>query len=288
MTICNSKAVPASARSIARLAFCVVLLASSGWSNAAGLVKTEAGFSDYSGPLGRLPTALDYLVDTYFVVNGGTPHLQAPTTPYAVGPAAGDSRAGTGFVDLSKDLALPPATSVEFYYGLWGDTTGSGFVRNVLSFTNSSATVDVGDIFKIATLNIKNGNWLVGDGTKNVPATISFTVQTESGIPALNGHVWSDTLIYENRSVYKGSDEDNADIFSFINSPVLGSFAVYDNLSGSIDIMGRIGSLTPMYLANPSGGVFLAPVPEPESYAMLVGGLGLLFVTKRRRKARRS
>lgn len=35
------------------------------------------------------------------------------------------------------------------------------------------------------------------------------------------------------------------------------------------------------------GAMMLAPVPEPEAYAMMVGGLGALGLLARRRKARR-
>ena len=286
MDVYKRNIVRRSPKLIARFALCASLLASSGLSNASE-VDTVYSFSTYDGALGRIVEDLDYPLATYFVVNGGSPVQRDPTTPYAIGPAAGDTRAGTGTVNLNAGIT-PPATLVEFYFGVFGDSTGFGFIHNMLSFRPGSATVNAGDIFRIATLNVQNGSWPVGDGTQNVPARIGFTIKTLSSDPALNNHVWQDTLIYTNRSVDGGSVADNADLFSFLNNPQMGAFSVNDGGSGSIDIMGKIGSLIPLFLANPTGDAFLpagpapAPAPAPATIALL--GLGLAGLGFSRRK----
>ena len=104
-----------------------------------------------------------------------------------------------------------------------------------------------------------------------------MTVTTASDNPAFDGKSFTDTLQYI-VTPNTGTDEDNADYAYFLGRPELGQIRVYEAVSafpntGSIELWGKLGSLTPTAFRNASGGVFVLAVPEPSTYAML--GLGL-------------
>lgn len=90
---------------------------------------------------------------------------------------------------------------------------------------------------------------------------------------------------------------EDADYFYFAERPDLGYVGVYESYNlppggdsfGSIELYGRIGSLIPTRFDSASGVLLAseiptAPVPEPENYAMMLAGLGLLGWVGRRRK----
>ncbi len=58
----------------------------------------------------------------------------------------------------------------------------------------------------------------------------------------------------------------------------------YDNLAAGSYYLRVEGNITGRAASDFGGNLALAPVPEPETYAMMLGGLGLLAFTARRRK----
>jgi len=202
-------------------------------------------------------------------------------------------------------------SSVEFGYS-------TNFRPNTFSF--AANTVDVGGVginntFKLGTFTFTNGGFYP-------LAFLDFTLTTQSSDSALNNHTFNGRIRLDTNSA--GSDggpnisqaEANAeaDYFTLESSAgntftSLGSVRVYDynacppgDLSypscntGSVDLMGHINSLHVDSFANPSGGAFLnssttsvlSLVPEPETYAMLLAGLGLIgTIARRRRTAQR-
>jgi hypothetical protein len=123
----------------------------------------------------------------------------------------------------------------------------------------------------------------------------------------LDNHTFTGNVIVKVSSPvpFYPDPEPNADYFYLqdMNGPLtsLGSVRVYEQAfqpagnpgnTGSVDLYVRIGSLVPVRFDNPSAGAFLspsldpaAPVPEPETYAMLLAGLGLLGgMTRRQHK----
>ena len=147
--------------------------------------------------------------------------------------------------------------------------------------------------FKLATLSFTNGSWFStqpdynpGLGLLYPESRFAFSMIATpdpfvgtSGFPGY--HVWNDTVVLDSVSGPGTPDE-----LWFENSPWLGRLAVNEGVTGSVEIWGHLGSLDPVELRNPSAGVTLiASMPEPETYAMLLAGLGLLAVTSRRRNA---
>jgi hypothetical protein len=70
------------------------------------------------------------------------------------------------------------------------------------------------------------------------------------------------------------------DVLYFANTPGLGAFSVAEGVTGSVEIWGRIGSLVPVELRNPSAGVTLIPAPEP-SLGALLGAVALVAAGRR-------
>lgn len=199
---------------------------------------------------------------------------------------------------LTVSLA-PGATSVQFEYT---DAFGSSNANpNRVSFNAApSANVEVGNKFKVGTLTYTNGFWYPF-------ASIGLTITTHSTETMLDNHSFVGNIIVKVSSPDPYDPADyiaNADYFYLqkTDGPLtsLGSVRVYerDNQppgnpgnTGSVDLYAQIGSLIPTSFENPQGGVFLsaslAPittaVPEPETYAMMLAGIGLLGFAARRK-----
>lgn len=62
----------------------------------------------------------------------------------------------------------------------------------------------------------------------------------------------------------------------------------YDNLAAGSYFLRVEGNIAGKAATDFSGNLALAPVPEPETYAMMLGGLGLLAFTARRRKQKQA
>lgn len=138
---------------------------------------------------------------------------------------------------------------------------------------------------------------------------LDFTLTTHSENALYDNHRF-DGRISLKANFNSGTPEEGADYFTVQDAAgatltSLGSVRVYDYdycpesdptapmcNTGSVDIVGHIDSLHLDRFANPAGGAFInssvvspiAAVPEPETYAMMLAGLGLLGVAARRRK----
>lgn len=151
---------------------------------------------------------------------------------------------------------------------------------SLIEFTGTSQPNpgSIADEFKLGTITLTNGIFFF-------QAAVDITVATASDNPAFDGKSFTDTLRYI-VTPNTGTDEENADYAYFVGRPELGQIRVYEAVSafpntGSIELWGKVGSLTPTAFRNASGGVFLQPVPEPSTYAMLGVGLALLAVAAR-------
>jgi hypothetical protein len=85
--------------------------------------------------------------------------------------------------------------------------------------------------------------------------------------------------------------EQNADTVRFAGRPELGEIRVYEAFdspnglnTGAIELWGKVGSLTPLFLANTQGGMFAQAIPEPGTWALLLGGLAAVLVHTRQRR----
>lgn len=114
----------------------------------------------------------------------------------------------------------------------------------------------------------------VGVNLDAIIASISRSADEGLDITGLALYGEDDTLITNGSSLMAGA----MDVWS-ISSDNLVAGNYYLQVSGTLvsDTAGSFG-----------GAVMLAPVPEPETYGMMLGGLGVLGFLARRRKSRQS
>jgi hypothetical protein len=237
----------------------------------AAAVSVAGTFSSFSGPVAYPPGSPE-------TAGFGPSFLNA----VQVVPDTPSTRAGVGLVSFNF---APGTSAIDFY--------NTGETHNLLEFMPAPAQDAVlGQEFLIGTFKLRNGSWFGGLGEGD--SRFAFSVTTASADLALDGHTFSDVLRYRITQFAVGNTPaQNADFFYFDGRPDLGTMSVYERSDsptgsnqGTIDLYGRIGSLTPTRLGNPGGGAFIAQVPEPESYVMLLAGLGLLGWVVHRRKHR--
>jgi hypothetical protein len=188
------------------------------------------------------------------------------------------------------------------------------FRPNAFSFTSNTADVagvGASNQFTLGTFTFTNGGFY--------PLVFfDFTLTTQSSDAALNNQTFSGRIRLDSNSTQTDPGPGiplatvlaEADYFTVQSSAgstltSMGSARVYDynfcpagDLSapacniGSVDLIGHINSLHLDSFANPTGGAFinssttsaLAPVPEPETYALMLAGLGLVgFIARSRR-----
>ena len=229
-------------------------------------VETAGVFTDYSGdahPVGS-PTVLTH-------ING------VPVVPTASAPVNNV---------VQGELALPAGTtSVEFKIA---DGFGDFVLPSVVSWTPAVSAVPAAPdgSFKFGTFGITNGIFFF-------EATFAMTFTTASSDPNFDGKTFSDILHYVVTPNNGVSAFDDADYIFLENNPGLDPPAVRINegSSGTVELWGKVGSLDPLFFANPTGGVQLfqtTPIPEPEVLAlMLVGLLGVGVAARRERRRRR-
>lgn len=251
----------------------------------AALVTVSGGFTSFSGPVGEGNVPF-VGADTLTFVNGNT---VAPQT--AIGTIPGQPPEFTQFPEVGNATVnfASPVQAVDF----WTSTGATVSTHNLVQFTPAAPqeVAAPGIDFLLGTLTLTNGTFWGGRGNHS----FGITVEASGG---LGVHTFSDTLIY----VITSNVADPAlaaDAFYFLNHPELGSMRVGEARdgpnTGTVDLYGKIGSLTPTLLDNPTGGVFLSPdippppptpipaVPEPATALLFAAGMGALAATRRRR-----
>jgi PEP-CTERM motif len=241
------------------------------------------------------------------LVNGVDPAASIP--PYLLGwTSAGSPSSDIGFVRGPMTLAPTSTVSLRYASELPGST-----LENLISFTPRPFTnVPVGQDFVLGTLTFQNGGWL-GAGfsaADNVPTHLDFEVSTSSA----DGGAFNQTMYGRVTMVVhapQGNDqttlagqEAEADFIYITDyadpSQTFGALRVFDECCrpagagsvGSVDVVARFNSLDMVRIANVQGGFItesidplpgVAPVPEPETYLMLLAGAAVVGWAARRR-----
>jgi hypothetical protein len=150
-------------------------------------------------------------------------------------------------------------------------TNGSGFFGDTLAMNNNGAMF--ADHFTFSVTGTTSSNF------DAIVSSISRTADTGLDISGLSLYrvgggtgtgTGMDTLISSGTQVNKGA----MDVWSVSSS----------NLSAGDYYLLVSGNMVSNTAASFGGAVMLAPVPEPETYGMMLAGLGVLGFLARRRK----
>lgn len=169
--------------------------------------------------------------------------------------------------------------------GIGGGLTASAGSRiGVGSFDGIRDSVD-GDDGAIDGSGVTGSSWFFGSGVTGV----QFTYMG-SDLPTAFGLVWTDG---SGSITFKAFDGSDTLLFSqtFTGIPDGGSSgATAEDRFFGLTFDGGIKSI---FISNSSGGIevdhvqygtmFAAPIPEPDTWALLIAGLGLIGVAVRRR-----
>jgi hypothetical protein len=243
-----------------------------------------------------------------FLRDEGSATSLSPTAPLPGDPGGiyGSAGIGVGQLDFTNASSLLPAISVEFWQSFGGDKDAV----NLVSFTpGPTANVSPGDEFLIGTFTFTNGGWFGSlpltdaNGAPYVytypESEFFFSITTASADSTLDGHTFSGTLRLHVTGADVGAPPaDDADYFYFaerLDLGYVGAFESYNtpaggSSTGSIDLYGKIGSLTPTRFANAQGVVLASElptpaVPLPPAWALLGGALIPIGAMLRRRRA---
>lgn len=247
------------------------------------------------------------------LVNGQLPALDGPTV--SAGPATGRT-----WTLGSRNLGFG-VSAVDFGYTIFSPSSSS---YNRIGFSSTGfSNVAPGQDFTLGTIDFRNGGWFGGGDSAafNKPTVILFRISTISDSGAQFNQQQVGAIVHTVNVIPASADANlpanqNAEadwITVYMGNSLLGdgigSFRVYDEFaapsgfsnSGTVDLIGRFGSLNLVGLANPVGGFITAgaaplpfvpgddgggpAVPEPASWAMLIAGFGLVGAMQRRRQA---
>jgi hypothetical protein len=235
-------------------------------TSALGQVRTDAAFTRYFGDV--TPVGANFETD----ING------VAVTPDPAVVVAGVEQG---------ELLLPANTSsVEFKNRQV--FSGSPFnTPSLIAWTPFNAPVPATSdgVFEFGTFTITNGIFFN-------QASFDVTFTTTSSDPGFNGRSFSDTITYVVTPNLGVDNFVDADYVVFKNHPELGQVHVYEAASGlgntgTVELWGKVGSLDPLFFANPTGGVALdvAAVPEPSEWLLMFAGFAAMAsVASRRRR----
>ena len=151
-------------------------------------------------------------------------------------------------------------------------TDGSGFFGDTLAMGNNGATFADHFTFSVTGTMPMNFDAIVSSISRTADTGLDFSGLSlyRVGGGTGTGDTGADTLVSSGTSLQTGS----MDVWT-LSSDNLQAGDYYLLVSGNLvsDTAGSFG-----------GAVMLAPVPEPETYGMMLAGLGVLGFLARRRK----
>lgn len=168
--------------------------------------------------------------------------------------------------------------------------SASAYLNSSTSFTDSSG-VNYNSNFQVSAdpngASVSGGNWTPGDWTTQNSITVSKKLLFQYGT-VFNFQMY----LYANAYTNGGADFFNTAKITDVLLPfesVLETGSLQSGVAGVT--FGAVRNSTSLSDPNTNwdfgnGGGPIVPVPEPESYAMLLAGLGLVgFMAKRRKRA---
>jgi hypothetical protein len=153
-------------------------------------------------------------------------------------------------------------------------TDGSGFFGDTFAMNNNGATFADHFTFSVTGTSPMNFDAIVSSISRTADTGLDFTglslYRVGGGTGTGTGGTAGDTLVSTGTSLQTGS----MDVWTLSS----------DNLQAGDYYVMVGGNLVSDTSASFGGAVMLAPVPEPETYGMMLAGLGVLGFLARRRK----
>ena len=151
-------------------------------------------------------------------------------------------------------------------------TDGSGFFGDTFAMNNNGATFADHFTFSVTGTTGMNFDAIVSSISRTADTGLDFSALSlyRVGGGTGTGGTAGDTLVTTGSSLQSGS----MDVWTLSS----------DNLAAGDYYILASGNLVSDTSASFGGAVMMAPVPEPETYGMMLAGLGVLGVLARRRK----
>jgi hypothetical protein len=180
------------------------------------------------------------------------------------------------------DLSINPADNINEI-----ELTVNNWYTNLIGFEAATfENIEIGESFKLGTFTYQNGQVIS-------PFELSFSLETVSDDDGFTQD-YEGTLVFDttsNNPAINPTPSERADYFHIKEETDMEGVWVYEtnevdpdsgtsllNL-GTVELWGRIGSIELDEFKNPTGGAFLAAVPNntiPEPTTIFLFGLGLL------------
>jgi hypothetical protein len=152
-------------------------------------------------------------------------------------------------------------------------TDGSGFFGDTFAMNNNGATFADHFTFSVTGTTTSNFDAIISSISRSADTGLDISGLSlyRVGGGTGTGGTLGDTLVSSGTSLQSGS----MDVWTLSS----------DNLAAGSYYVLVSGNLVSDTSASFGGAVMLAPVPEPETYGMMLAGLGVLGFLARRRKA---
>jgi hypothetical protein len=145
-----------------------------------------------------------------------------------------------------------------------------------LSFAGSSFAPASGETFKLGTLTYHNGTTRSGTEVSSVGLDIVLSFNT---VPE-NDFIYHERLSINTTPNSTGDPVADADFVWFTTGNFPYTFNVAEEATASVDIMAELAptgdQLQLVSLTNPTEGGSVGVIPELETYALFLAGLGLM------------
>ncbi len=156
-----------------------------------------------------------------------------------------------------------------------------------VDFTNTFAYPSVGPIIATGTLGLSNGSLPGGSQSGTSGQTFldhfTFTVQPSATFTLTTSSLFQSGVTLTGAQLFDGTG-GGATLFATTGSPFFTASPTLSPGFYDLRVSGTLTGTSGVYGVSVNFNSTTAPIPEPETYAMMLAGLGLMGFVARRRK----